>query len=273
MSSKYSVLQYLPDPLADERINIGIVAWDQSSVRVRFLRDWKRVQCFGGDQNTTFIKQVCDRFVMEASRSKGDDTEGAPKWLKNALESWEHCLQFTAPRGSLVDADAFMTAMTPTFLKEPDEAPEAMRDARRDRRKAVRIAAAAVREVVESVIPEMANEVVSTRAAVQGKHERHEFDVVLNANDPSAAMSALSFEVGTEKALGRQVDATAWLIEDVKRGRPKFPVGVFLIPPLALSASYERAKLLFPQLKAEIVMEDKLPVWARTQAEVIAARM
>ncbi|MBD2294685.1 DUF3037 domain-containing protein [Anabaena sphaerica FACHB-251] len=29
MASKYSVIQYVPDPIADQRINIGVIAFDK----------------------------------------------------------------------------------------------------------------------------------------------------------------------------------------------------------------------------------------------------
>ena len=102
---------------------------------------------------------------------------------------------------------------------------------------------------------------------LQGRYEVHNFDIVLNEARPIAAMNALSFEVGHERNLWHQVDATAWIVEDVKSAKPELPVAVFLLPPRNFSASYERAKLLFPKLDAEIIMEDRLRTWARTQTQ------
>jgi Protein of unknown function (DUF3037) len=36
MASKYSVIQYVPDPIADERINIGVIAFDNQNIRTLF---------------------------------------------------------------------------------------------------------------------------------------------------------------------------------------------------------------------------------------------
>ena len=67
MSARYSVLQYLPDPLAGESINVGLIAWNENRVRTRFLRDWKRVQCFSRDHEPAFIKEVCNRLMAKAA--------------------------------------------------------------------------------------------------------------------------------------------------------------------------------------------------------------
>ena len=48
MTSHYSIVQYVPDPIADERINVGVIATGENgTVRVRFLGHWQRVHQFG----------------------------------------------------------------------------------------------------------------------------------------------------------------------------------------------------------------------------------
>lgn len=49
MVSYYTVVQYYPDPIADERINIGVMAFGDGRVRSRFIQDWRRVEQFGGE--------------------------------------------------------------------------------------------------------------------------------------------------------------------------------------------------------------------------------
>ena len=77
-------------------------------------------------------------------------TEG-PGWLKRSIDQWEHCLQFTPPRGSLRDVDALITELSSIFLKEREQELEAIQDVRRNRRDAIRIATNAVREAVEAI--------------------------------------------------------------------------------------------------------------------------
>jgi hypothetical protein len=38
MPAKYSVIQFVPSPVANECINIGVIAFDAADVHVRFLK-------------------------------------------------------------------------------------------------------------------------------------------------------------------------------------------------------------------------------------------
>ena len=40
MTSFYSVVRYVPDPIAEEAINIGVVAFKEGKLRFRFVEDW-----------------------------------------------------------------------------------------------------------------------------------------------------------------------------------------------------------------------------------------
>jgi hypothetical protein len=41
MPARYSVIQYLPDPATDERINFGVLAFgDGDHLYARFVRNW-----------------------------------------------------------------------------------------------------------------------------------------------------------------------------------------------------------------------------------------
>ena len=47
MSTTYTVVQYVPDPIADERLNIGVIAISGDRARARFLTNWARAERFG----------------------------------------------------------------------------------------------------------------------------------------------------------------------------------------------------------------------------------
>ena len=57
MVSRYSIIQYVPNPIADERINIGVVAFNEDAVRTHFLSNWERVRYFGME-DTEFLKKL-----------------------------------------------------------------------------------------------------------------------------------------------------------------------------------------------------------------------
>ncbi len=48
MASFYTVVQYVPDPVTDERVNIGVIVAAEDTVQSRFLSNWRRVKQFGG---------------------------------------------------------------------------------------------------------------------------------------------------------------------------------------------------------------------------------
>lgn len=84
----YSVIQYLPDFVREERINVGIVVWDKEDVIVRLLSNWDRVRLFSGDPNV------------------------GPEYFPDLLGPLDHrtlfqlftlgtCIRLTRPRGSI----------------------------------------------------------------------------------------------------------------------------------------------------------------------------
>src|SRR6266700_2867713 len=47
MPTTYTVVQYVPDPIADERLNVGVIAVSGGRARSRFLTNWRRAERFG----------------------------------------------------------------------------------------------------------------------------------------------------------------------------------------------------------------------------------
>ena len=44
MTAYYSVIRFVPDPVADESINIGIAAFSGSTVQLLFAEDFERAR-------------------------------------------------------------------------------------------------------------------------------------------------------------------------------------------------------------------------------------
>jgi hypothetical protein len=99
MITRYSVVQYVPNPLADERINIGVIAWDERDMSAKFLSNWKRVQSFGHED----LGYVCE-FVAKASTAldrnvPSDLFGGTPTLdvskLEKMIGTWHHSIILT----------------------------------------------------------------------------------------------------------------------------------------------------------------------------------
>src|SRR5215204_5185211 len=103
MASRYSVIQYLPDPATDERINFGVLAYGGGEAYARFVRDWRRIRGFGG-QDTLFLREFA-RDVEASTSSQGRlPLFGAetldPDELILSVGTWKNSIQLTEPRAS-----------------------------------------------------------------------------------------------------------------------------------------------------------------------------
>lgn len=123
MVSYYSVVQYVPDPIANERVNIGVIVFGDGRFLSRFLRNWDRVCHFSTrDISSTrnFAKGVeqstdeCERLPPMIRVDPPDETG-----LRKLAERWMNSIQFTQPRAALRDPDALLASEAKRFLLEP----------------------------------------------------------------------------------------------------------------------------------------------------------
>jgi hypothetical protein len=272
MTAHYSVAQYVPDPVSGECVNIAVVCWDDRRIFARTLKDWRRANAIGSNGLTT-IKAITNRLVELTSAQLPlleDNDRFDVSALKSVIGTWHHAIQFSPPRGSLKDAEALLSEVAPIFLREP---PARRQRRARSRTMAARIAADLLFRAVQEKLPDRVKDMVEKNSELSGHLESHRFDVILGNGKPLAAVQALSFEGGDSPALQKEVDATAWIVEDVRRKHRTLPVAVFLLPPKGESKSYMRARKLFPQLKSDLVPESQMEQWARRQAKAAAAHI
>jgi hypothetical protein len=124
MTSRYSVIQYVPNPIADERINIGVLVSDEQDVRVRFLQNWERVRNFGLSEDIDLLKKFAHE-MQEVTKDgllfPGDYPSDLPRHerLMKVAYGWMNGIQVTEPRGSLASVEQLLEDMTQTYLLEP----------------------------------------------------------------------------------------------------------------------------------------------------------
>jgi hypothetical protein len=98
----FSLIRYVPDPVKNEFVNIGVVLRDAArpeTAEVRFTRDWARVRCVDPDADLAMLE------AMEAEmrgRLAESGTDGAPL-MKTMEDSFSHLLQITEPKGCLAE--------------------------------------------------------------------------------------------------------------------------------------------------------------------------
>ena len=117
----------------------------------------------------------------------------------------------------------------------------------------------------------MAGDLVKRKYSVEGKLDDHTFDVVVSKNRPYFAAQGLSFELTNLTMLQKDVDATAWAIDDVKNNDPGFPIAILALPPVVDQVGlFKRAKKLFKGLDTDVLESDaQMGKWVGSLARKI----
>src|SRR5205085_8631669 len=107
MPSKYTVLQFLPNPASGERVNVGVIAYGPSGGYVRFLSRWDRVRAFART-DVSFLKDLTKAViarvdVLTQAVREGFVPEFQPAEIEGWVAKWSFCVEFTEPRASLLN--------------------------------------------------------------------------------------------------------------------------------------------------------------------------
>lgn len=262
MATKYSVVRYLPRPLSGEMINVGLIAWDGERIATKFVDNWRRVRAFG-HEDISFLQDFARELETRTSPAKsipgfGPNPLHGPD-LEKLAGGWTHSIQFSEPKASLRSPVDVLKDVAPTFLPElrrPLHRP-------RDRRVAAMLAVQKVSELLTDVRGHEAHGLVKKQFAIKGKLDEHFFDVAVANDRTFFAAQGLSFEKTTERELQRDVDATAWTIDDVRKAHRTLPVAILALPPAGKSAPFERAAKVFSGLNVKMLNEQQIGTWVR----------
>ena len=274
MVSRYSVIQYVPNPVTDERINVGVLAFDEEQVQVRFLSAWDRVRCFGQRKDIAILKDFA-RQMEESAESgllfPGDEADDRPKHerLLKLSRGWMNSIQFTDPKGSLEDVENLIEDMAQTYLLGVEH-----RIKPRDRQAAARFVTSHVRKLLQKQFGvDAAKELLRKDYELPGNRESHMFDVTVANGRPFFAAHGISFEVQTTDAV---MGSLAWMIIDVKQSTPEFPLAVVTLPPKPemtdhkrLMKLYEKQTHTYKGLGAQVLEEEQVDSWIAQQLEKI----
>jgi hypothetical protein len=120
--SHYSVIRYVPDPVREEWVNIGVVvsAEDEHFSGCRFVRNWTRANYFGRE-NMLFLKEFAREFSEEVGR-KADlfgQRPFTPERLRSLAGNWANSIQFSEPRASVArDPEALLEVLYDQYILE-----------------------------------------------------------------------------------------------------------------------------------------------------------
>ena len=106
MSCHYTIIRYVPKPIAEEFMNIAVVVFDETKAQCRITKNWRRIANFGSAEDLRMLKEFYDR-LTEACKN-GDrlpiESPGECDRLTGVLScsgSWQGVIQVADPRGSL----------------------------------------------------------------------------------------------------------------------------------------------------------------------------
>ncbi len=252
MPAYYTVIQYVPDPVIGERINVGVASYFEGAVRTRFLTNLQRVKAICGKDVVDF-----DRIVRIFSGITQDR-------LTEMMSTWDNSIQFTQPNASLRSIEETLEEVAVRFLIDQVSSSKEGRVHSDVVSFAKHTLSAAVSRLLGA---RAARSYVRPKLAIMGRFgvERH-FDLGLKNGSPLHAIQAISFAV--HRSPERSVEATAFLAEEIQ---DRVPLTVVVAPPPSSTIIYENARRTLTALGAAVVEESEFAELANTLAERLAA--
>lgn len=252
--SFYAVVQYIPDPVADEKVNVGVLAFGDGRVRARFIGNWSRAVQLSGQRDVSFLQ--------EAASALAAATEDE---IRATERSWPAVLQLTEPRGSLLDPETLLNEMAERFLKAQPVAVHAART----HQQAASIVRKRVKESLFLRYGKDAAALVRPNLEARGRNASHTLDVAIGDGSLMGGVFALSFEV--ERALDREIKATAFSAEDLRAANPKLPLAVAALPPRDPARDlFFFARDLFPKYGVPLLVDNEIDEWTDKIAGLLA---
>jgi hypothetical protein len=263
------VLQYVPDAVRDERINVGILVagHEERFFRGRLLskNEWGRLRRLGYDTDFRFLSDLQREFAAAAlDDAQLPDTVDAvwtPDRMRQASTEWGGTIQVTAPRPVTHDRPAVLvTELYARFVADP----ATPRRRARDRRWINKRIRTGIRHEVQMRRPTVdLGEYLKPQAKVQGAIEEHAFDFMLMNGHPIELMKSLSLESVQDRAR-TEVDAIAWAIADLAKAKFETPVTVIAIGEGKL---LDIAEHTYNELGATLVREPGIDAWLAASCE------
>jgi Protein of unknown function (DUF3037) len=263
MGSFYTIVRYIPDPIADERINVGAIVFDEHTVKAQFIHNWQRVQKFSGN-NIDFLKD----FAQELLQKQLSYLKQPAKWNKEVLmqaaERWEHSIQLTEPRASLKTCDELLSEITEKYLRNETIKPHRPKG----RRQVISTGIRTIREILsERFESRVARDLVKRHRPVKGDCGTHNYDIVVENGHVAFALNTLAFESVESERLYREVDAVAFAALDVKKYNRTLPVAILAKEPHTSLDIFKYAERTFGKLKVPFFTDGKVEPWTRKQVK------
>lgn len=267
----YTLVQVVPDATRGERMNVGVIAWDDAG-RVgaaRFARKRQRLRALGL-ADASFLSEF-QAWVEEALRLKSAPIFASPghpeqPWsvaiMRAMSTEWAGMLQLTDPRPSrTTDVERLVQKVydRAVYIAEPklpsDERHQSIRQS----------VAVTLRTTLHQEFAGAPPLTVRVNQDLTGQLDSHRFDVVLYNHVARSVLVTPNLRDRRTNEVRRDLDAAAWSIQDVAQREPNITFGL-VRSPHAAPAFLQRITALSQQLPVEPLSPNQVPTWARREA-------
>jgi len=278
MGAKYAVIRYLPDPVAGECINVGVIVVGQGKTLIRFLTDWTRVQCFT-NKDLQFLKdlearlhndaQISEHLPDLASGSRLDEEK-----LARMARCWHHSIQASPLAGSTLGPEDLMEQIAQRFLKQAIVR-RAVEENRNRTFATNLIEAPVILALTELLGPEAPKQLLDKSPVIRGRDFSDNtlgFAVQQKGNIYLGG-EGISFSIKTHNHALQNLKAVKYAVSDIKKLRPMLPIGIVMLGPeishfpnreafIKLNRQYEAGIEELKQRGAVILSESNAKDWA-----------
>jgi len=177
--------------------------------------------------------------------------------------TWKSAIQLTDPPGSMLSLEALLADTEARFLAHdrPSEAPPVhtqFHEQDRDRGRSARF---------HSARRGKATRFLKRNFSIVGQVEDHPFSLTIANGLPLVAAEVFSLVGADQKAKEKDVRATAWAFEDVKKRHKERSLAALMIRGQEPTLAFEDAKKVFDSLGVVVVPKEDVNGWADTVAQ------
>jgi hypothetical protein len=266
MTSYFSQIQYVPDPITGERINVGVIAIDANGCRFQFVQDWRRAATFG-HEDISFLKEFAEEAVSKGIEWFAIGQTGSMEDLARKLNRWNNKIQFSTPMPSVKDRDQLLAEIAPRILHLESIRAETVRHKGYGREKVISSAAQSLAAAMRNKFGRAPRGLVQRDLGLKGKIESHHLDIGIKNGVFYGGAFAVSFQTGSPKSQQKDTDAIAFAFEDVSKEQPDANLTILMLPPTPITPTYNRARHIFKSLEAPFLTEMQLSKWSSELVE------
>jgi hypothetical protein len=262
---RYSVVQYMPDPIRQEVFNVGVVVaqGEQVVAKVVPTSQANRLKALGYDRDLAFLKDLEGELNRGTRHEQVELPEGQTAWtvadLERAAKEWGGTIRFSPMRPGRIQADR-----DPLEVMYAKIVPTRIPIARGPNRSSVK---RRVREGLVRVLSRRyANEadpkgLIHSSQRVRGKLEEHVFDYGIANGKPLHLVKTVSFDVDNRDALADELDATKWAIVDLQNAKSRTPPLSVVAAGTRQGALREQTEDVLTKLNTRLFGESEIHDW------------